>query len=520
MPQDAAHNAIKAALGDPDARSALALALDVQAMAIFDWNVATGRIEWPAGAEAMFGLEEGSIVDWHSWSNYVSAEDAAHVATLAMQAERDRLPIFRFHYGLKSNSVVRNIEGTAQCTYDDEGKLVRAIGINIDVTERNQREQALKARESQLQSILATVPDAMIAINEQGIVQQFSRAAEVMLGYRASEVVGTNVSVLMPSEISVEHDGYISNYLKTGVRKVIGRHRLLTARRRDGSLIPIELSVGEAYTGPERLFTGFIRDMSDRLRAERESSNLLNQLSQVDRAAAMGELAAGLAHEVNQPLTASSNYLAAAKLLLQKQDASPRVNELLELAGSQIQRAGGIIRNLRQFVARREVEISIEPIEQTVREAVRLVLVGESRLTVHVHYEFEQLSTHMIGDRIQIQQVLVNLVRNAAEIERHSGIAKHVWINVMSVPDDLVKFSVRDNGIGIKSEQLEHLFTAGLTTKSDENLGLGLSICRRIIEAHGGTIDARNLESGGAEFCFTIPAARQSHLAEDDFNER
>lgn len=507
MPLDAARLTIKAALGDPEAR--LAMALDVQSMAMFDWDMVTDTIEWPAGAANMFGLDEGSVFDWRSWSQYVPAEDEAGVAQAVMQAERDQAPTFRFSYRLISGDVSRAIEGTAQCIYNEDRKLVRAIGINMDVTNRYQREQEIKARESQLQSILATVPDAMIVINEHGIVQQFSRTAEVMLGYRASEVIGTNISVLMPTEIAVEHDSYIDHYLKTGERKVIGQRRLLSARRRDGSLIPIELSVGEAFVGSERIFTGFIRDMSERLRAERESSQLLNQLSQVDRAGAMGGLAAGLAHEVNQPLTASSNYLTAAKLLLHKDSPSPRVEELLEMAASQIQRAGSIIRNLRQFVARREVDVRIEPVEQTVREAVNLVLVGDSRLTVQVHYSFLQSTEYMIADKIQIQQVLVNLVRNAAEIECKAGLKKIVWITVRSVDDEFIEFSVRDNGIGIDPSQIGDLFTAGITTKHEENLGIGLSICRQIIDSHNGVIGAYNAEGGGAVFYFTLRSAKK-----------
>ena len=510
MPEDAARIAINAVLGDPEAR--LAMALDVQAMAMFDWDLVTGKIDWPAGAAKMFGLSEGSIFDWRSWTQYVSAEDEARVALTAMQAERDQAPTFRFHYRLQSDEWSRSIEGTAKCIYDGDGKLVRAIGINMDVTERDQREQELRARQSQLQSILATVPDAMITIDEHGIVQQFSRAAEVMLGYRASEVIGANISVLMPSELAVEHDSYIDHYLKTGERQVIGRQRLLSARRRDGSLIPIELSVGEAFSGTQRIFTGFIRDMSDRLRAERESSELLSQLAQVDRSAAMGELAAGLAHEVNQPLSASSNYLAAAKLLLKKQTSSSGVEELLESATKEIHRAGNIIRNLRQFVARREIDIRVEPIEPTIREAVNLVLVGDARLAVHVHYEFLQSSTHMIADRIQIQQVLVNLIRNAAEIERDHGVKKEIWIRVRSIDDGLLQFSIQDNGVGIKSGQIDNLFTDGFSTKSDENMGLGLSICRRIITAHGGHIEASNADEGGAVFSFTIQSACKIEL--------
>lgn len=506
MPKDAARLAIEAALGDPDAR--LALALDVQVMSLFDWDVVGGDIYWPPGADVRFGLEPGSITNFETWARFVSTDDIDAVEAAAAEAERNHAETFHFHYRLLAPSGDRAIEGTSRCVYDESGKLIRAVGFNIDVTERLRREQVLKTREAQLQSILATVPDAMVVIDSDGSISQFSSAAEVMFGYRAQDVLGRNVAMLMPDDVATAHDGFLERYLRTGVRHVIGQTQMLNAKRRDGSLFPAAISIGEAYTDNNRVFTGFIRDMSEEVRAESERSELLEQLAHVGRTVAMGELAAGLAHELNQPLSASTNFLTAAKMLVQKDTPASRAVQFLSLASEQILRAGSIIRNLRQFIAKREVQAGIEPIEDTIREAVNLVMVGDIRFDVTVHYNFRQNVTHMFADRVQFQQVIVNLVRNAVEMEGHDSLPRRqIWIDVRSPDIDTVEIEVRDNGPGIPDEYLESMFASEVSTKGAANMDLGLSISRRIVEAHNGSITARNAAEGGAIISFTVPAA-------------
>ena len=158
--------------------------------------------------------------------------------------------------------------------------------------------------EEHLRSILATVPDAMILIDERGTILSFSTAAEKMFGYAENEVVGENVSMLMPSPDRERHDGYLKNYRDTGVRKIIGIGRVTTARHRDGNTFPIELSVGEAWLGGKRIFTGFIHDLTERRVADMRLRDLQSELAHVGRISEMGTLASSLAHELNQPLTA------------------------------------------------------------------------------------------------------------------------------------------------------------------------------------------------------------------------
>jgi two-component system sensor kinase FixL len=225
----------------------------------------------------------------------------------------------------------------------------------------------------------------------------------------------------------------------------------------------------------------------------------------------MSELAADLAHELNQPLSATSNFLAAARMLLERGEPVEKVSELLRTAIEQTQRAGEIIRRLRAFMARGEVEMRVESVERTVRDAVELILVGTGQFNTRVSYELDPRARFILADRIQVQQVLVNLLRNAMEALRGSGRSeRQITISSCKYPGQMVEIAVTDSGPGLPEHVLETLFSRFTTTKgSGGGMGIGLSISKRIIEAHGGTLRAENQTGGGASFRFTLPAVEE-----------
>ncbi|MCR5881042.1 PAS domain S-box protein [Phenylobacterium sp. J367] len=235
----------------------------------------------------------------------------------------------------------------------------------------------LEAREAHVQSILATVPDAMIVIDEQGIMQSFSIAAERLFGWTAAEAIGRNVSILMPNPYRDAHDSYLHRYLDTGERRIIGLGRVVVGERRDGSTFPMELAVGEMRSGERRFFTGFVRDLTERQATERRLQDLQSELVHVSRLTALGEMASALAHELNQPLAAVSNYVkGSARLIEQEPVDRPKVKAALESAGEQALRAGQIIRRLRDFVGKGEAERRLESLPQLLEEAGALAMVG------------------------------------------------------------------------------------------------------------------------------------------------
>src|SRR6185312_16235536 len=217
---------------------------------------------------------------------------------------------------------------------------------------------ALQEREARLRSILETAPDAIIVIDERGLMESYSQAAERLFGYPADEAIGQNVSILMPAPYQERHDSYLKRYLETGERRIIGIGRVVVGRRKDGSTFPMELAVGEARVSGRRVFTGFIRDLTERQLAENRMQELQSELLHVSRLSDVGQMASALAHELNQPLAAIVNYVQAMRRLLQASNLAlpPRVIETMDKTVAQAARAGEIIQHLRSFIRKGESE--------------------------------------------------------------------------------------------------------------------------------------------------------------------
>lgn len=348
----------------------------------------------------------------------------------------------------------------------------------------------------------------MVVIDERGRIISFSSAAETMFGYRSDEIVGENVSSLMPSPDRERHDMYLDRYLATGQRRIIGIGRITTARRRDGSSFPIDLSIGEARFGDQRVFTGFIRDLTERQQTELRLHDLQDELAHVSRITAMGTLATSIAHELNQPLTAIANYVETASDMLAEPpapEALATVREALDECARQAVRAGQIVRRLRDFISRGETERQIVPLDRMVNEASALAFVGAHGRSVEFEVDLQAGGPFVLVDRIQIQQVLLNLIRNAVQAMADTDFP-HVRVSSEPGEDGMIVVTVADNGTGLSREVAARLFQPFLSTKAD-GMGLGLSICRTIIQAHGGKIWAGPSALGGAAFHFTVPAA-------------
>lgn len=347
----------------------------------------------------------------------------------------------------------------------------------------------------------------MIVIDDHGLILSFSAAAERMFGYRSAEVAGQNVRMLMPQPDREAHDGHMQRYLETGVARIIGIGRVTSARRRDGSIFPIELSIGDARTPHGRVFTGFIRDLTERRRTERRLNDLQLELSHISRISAMASLASALAHELNQPLTAIASYMEGARTLLDDPDAQAlaMIGEALDEAAAQSIRAGQIVRRMRDFIARGDTEKRLESLRTLVTEANALALSGSGPLRVDIDMHLDPAGDIVLVDRIQIQQVLINLIRNAVEA-MHRSPSRRIDIrsDISGADNGMVTICVADSGPGIPEAALRHLFEPFHSSK-DKGMGLGLSISRSIVEAHGGRLWVEAGDLGGAAFRFTVP---------------
>lgn len=466
-----------------------------------------GRVTaWMPGAEALLKWRAVEIMGESFSVLYTDADVGAGQPAADLAAVAQRSPQREEAWRTRKGGAEFLADVTTVALRNQDGSLRGYAQSIFDITTRRAVEQGLASSEQHVRSILATVPSAMIVIDERGSILSFSAAAERLFGYKEEEVRGRNVNMLMPHGDRERHDDYLNHYLETGERRIIGIGRIVVGLRRDGSEFPMELSVGEALSNGHRIFTGFIRDLSAQQRSELQLKELQSELIHVSRVSAMGTMASTLAHELNQPLTAVANYLEGARDLLGQpldEEALALVREAVEEGAREALRAGHIVRRLRDFVARGEVERKVENLPEIIDAAARLALIGAGERGVRAFYELDPAAANVIVDRVQIQQVLVNLMRNAVEALAGRPV-RDVTVSTSRDPNGMVRVAIADTGPGL--DPGIELFQAFASTK-DHGMGLGLSICRTIIEAHGGRIWAEPRHGGGTVFQFTVLSA-------------
>ena len=355
-------------------------------------------------------------------------------------------------------------------------------------------------------ALMEAAVDAIILIDREGVIERFNPAAESMFGYREDEVAGRNVRILMPEPHRGRHDGYISRYRETGQAAIIGRGREETARRKNGETFPILLSVGVFRGEHGRKFVGFVRDLTQSLAAREQVRQLEAQLAHADRLVALGELTAGIAHEINQPLTAIAAYADAGRSMINRKGDPPRedMHSICERIGEQSRRAAEVVQRLRRLVRSGTVVKSRQDINKIIKNVLLLYEYEIKNTDIKIEFTPEDNAPELFVDDIQIQQVLVNLVRNSldalAGAESEGG---KIRFEIVQTGSDL-EVAVSDNGPGISEANRSRLFEAFFTTKP-KGVGLGLSICRSIATAHGGSLRYSPVNGGGSRFTLSLP---------------
>jgi two-component system sensor kinase FixL len=492
---------------DPIRNEHLRLRIEGFGVGTWDLDLTTQELEWSETAKSLFGMARDQPITYGLFVSLLLPMDRERMEEAIKRVAEHGGNVdvsFRISRSQGSGHWIRARGGLVR---DDTGAPRHISGIFLDIDEEKQLEDALRTRESHLRSILDTVPDAMIVINGDGIVQLFSTAAERMFGYAEREAIGKNVSELMPMPDRARHDGYLARYLSTGERHIIGIGRIVTGKRRDGTTFPMHLSIGEMQSGGAPYFTGFVRDLTEHQETQARLQELQSELVHISRLSAMGEMASALAHELNQPLAAISNYMKGSRRLLadSTDPNAPKIESAMDRAAEQAIRAGQIIRRLRDFVSRGESEKRVESLSKLIEEAGALGLTGAREQNIQLRFNLNPDFDLVLVDRVQIQQVLVNLFRNALEAMSQSS-QRELIVSNAEVGDEMLEVAVSDTGSGFHDDVKSHLFQTFFTTK-ETGMGVGLSISRSIIEGHGGRMWAETNASGGATFRFTLPTA-------------
>lgn len=475
---------------------------DLETLGFFSWDWCTAEIKLSAGASKMLELPLGaSHFDIALFRRLPVTAKARHLRKLRRCLHDGEQQVGISLTFLCRDGDRRQLRASIRPLFEG-GELRQLVGALIDQTDKRRSEAELRAT-------MSTVPSAMIVIDELGKIRGFSAAAERMFGRVQSETIGQPIEILMPEPYRSEHAGYLLRYLTTSEARIMGQSRIMYGVRADGSEFPIELWVGDASTDSERLFTGFIRDHTKRFETEAKLQMLQNDLIHVARLSAVGELSMALAHELNQPLGAVVNQLSTADFLAQSGDPAnhQRLLDAIRKASDHSMRAGAIVKRLRSFVEKGEADKRIEPVAAIVHEATSLLSSAVRQKGISLKIEIDDRQAAVLADRVQIQQVLFNLLRNAIEaLEQRTMERPAISLRVRCLPNGFIEIAVEDNGPGITAERAAEIFTPFSTEKLG-GMGVGLSISKRIMEAHGGQLLYTPAVERGARFLLILPAA-------------
>jgi two-component system sensor kinase FixL len=353
--------------------------------------------------------------------------------------------------------------------------------------------------------VFDAVVHGVVTIDHQGTIRSVNQACQFMFGWPEAELIGQNVKMLMPSPDHERHDGYLRNYLTTGRRKIIGVGREVLAKRKDGSTFPIHLSVGEYRSSEEHGFVAILHDISAQHQAEEITRIQRDRLERMDRISLAGEMASGIAHEVNQPLSAIANYSRALQHMLGTGgDRAPDLLDTVDKIRSQSHRAGEIVRRMRDFLSRHVTEPRPTAINEVVDEVLSFAKLSSGPTLVRLHTEVDDNLPDIFFDRVQLQQVILNLVNNAVEAIE-PGTPGKVTIRRFSEDPSQVTLHVIDDGPGIAPEIEDRLFEPFFSNKH-HGTGMGLAISRSIVESQGGTLGFVRNEDRGVTFFVQFPA--------------
>lgn len=474
----------------------------------WDWNLETGQVDWSEEMFRIFEVDPNTFkASFTAFLNVVHPDDREFVRD-AFNGALENTGYYSVDYRvILPSGTEKSLHGQAQVTFGDSGKAVLISGTTQDVTARVQAEEELRQSESMLRALLEAIPDMIFRIHRDGTLLDFIPAADSPPYLPREEFIGKRIEDVLPPDVAQLCVDSQRKAAETGKVQVI-EYRL------DLDGVPHDYET-RVLVGAKDELLSIVRDVSAKRQAEERSRRHRDELAHVTRLSTMGEMATGIAHELNQPISGIASYAAACLMMLESASETPhseKLSEVLSKIEAQAQRAGEIVRRLRKLVVRRDSMYHAVDLGDAIREVVALVDADVAQSGVEIRISAPDEVPGVLADRIQIEQVILNLVRNAMEAMEFARIQQPLLaISVSTTTDGTIDVEISDNGQGIASTDVDRVFEQFYSTK-DKGMGMGLSISRTIIEAHGGRLYVANTSANGTMFRFTLPVIERTSL--------
>jgi len=483
-----------------DSEERMSLAADAAGLIVWSWDIRRDEVSLSDKDRAFFGFSPGEKLNADRIRSVVHSEDRQLVRQLVEDSLHTREEIEAEYRVVLPDAKVHWVNRRGRVEFDGNGEPICQRGVLMDITERKQAEEKFRL-------VVEASPNGIVLVDKEGRIVLVNSQTEKLFGYGREELLGKLVDILVPERFGSQHPAHRAQFLAEPSTRAMGVGRELFGLRKDGTEFPVEIGLNPIQTPEGMLVLAAVADISARKLAEAEARQRHEEIGHLSRVAVMGELAASIAHELNQPLSGIISNASAGQRFIDRGNVDLReLRELLVDIVADGRRAGEVIRGIRSMVKKSSQVRQRVNLNDLVMNVVHMVKGDAMLRSCELKTLLEPDLPSIEGDPIQLQQVLLNLLINAFDAMRDTPVSRRkVVIVTERNGNDTICASVRDYGVGISEEAREKLFDHFFTTKA-EGLGMGLAIVRSIIESHAGTIAGENVGDGGARFRFTLPA--------------
>ncbi len=482
-----------------ESKERIDLATKSAGLIVWTWDVARDEVWLSEKDRALLGFSPSEKITAERVRSVVHPEDRQFLRQLVEHSLATAEEVEGEYRLVLADGSVRWMARRGCVEFDRNGQPTWERGVLMDITERKQAQE-------QFRLVVEAAPSAMIMVNAKGCITLVNTQTEAVFGYARDELIGHPVEMLVPERFRSHHTGYRHGYFGDAQARPMGAGRELFGRRKDGSEVPVEIGLNPIHTSEGLFVLASIIDITERKRAELEAARQRNEMAHLSRVTMLGELSGSIAHELNQPLSAIlSNAQAAQRVLANGADLT-ELREILDEIVSEDKRADEVIRRLRLWLRKGEVQQHSLCVNEVVQDVLKLMRSDLINQKVTVDTELARNLPCVTGDPVQLQQVLLNLVVNACDAMTGCNTPERRLVIRTGLENgsSAVIVSITDRGSSIPEEKMEQIFEAFFTTK-EKGMGLGLSVCCTIISAHQGKLWATNNPDRGATFHFSLP---------------